>query len=65
MLTDLRQLRARLGDGMQALIEAQRIDDAEARIDLRDDALLIAQDDLLRRRLQEQQAGVVDEDANR
>ena len=60
---ELRQLRARLIEAAQRLVEAQGIDDAVARVGLHLEPLLVAQDHLLRRRLQQQQARVVGEHA--
>ena len=57
----LRQLRARLGKAVQGLVKAQRVDDAEARIGLGDNTFLIAENHLLRRRLQQQQPRIVDD----
>ena len=60
---ELRQLRARLIEAAQRLVEAQGIDDAITRVGLHLEPLLVAEDHLLRRRLQQQQARIIDEHA--
>ena len=57
------ELGARLIERAQRLVEAQRIDDAEARVGLHFEPLLVAEDHLLGRRLEQLQSRVVDIDA--